>query len=187
MKNKNKLRKQSFRMTAIVAVITIGFVALSIMSCDGDGDGSGSDTNWNGVYTSVWGDPTEKTTVDLTTGTITGGRPIIEDYYYHKGDYDPNLKIENVTLGTIQTLPTTGTDIKHSGKWAYVYQGDDKIGFIYSWTMSAGGSMGYNETGYNLEIHYDKNNMSFPSPWPNPLDLDDLVDIGVHIDVEKDG
>ena len=104
--------------------------------------------------------------------------------------YDGNAVISDVTLGEVKTLPSTGTDLVHSGKWAYVFSGTDKIGLIYSWTMTMSG---WSETDYDLMISGDNNDIKLGTPWRSPdltaayvpLDLDDLVDIGIYIRAEK--
>ena len=162
---------------ALVAVIGFGFV-----SCGGDDSSSGGGTvNWNGEY-QTYG-TTNKTKVDITAKTITG-------VYDHKGGtWNGSTVISDVTIGSTTDFPPISGSISHSGKWAYVNIGTEKIGVIYTWVMSMSG---YKETNYKLLIgSTNKNDISLwtPSDGSNPrdaVDLSDVVSKGYYIDTRKE-
>ena len=176
---------KKFFIAGIVLILSLVFI-----SCGGGGTGTGGSsggTNWDGAYYPNM-DDIHKTTVNLNAKTITGGYENSSGSWVYKTD----LLITDVSLGTVNTLPVHDAGgLVHSGKWAYVYSGTDKIGLISQWIMSMSG---WSETDYDLTISGDEHDLHLGTPWSAPsltaayvpLDFTDLVDIGVFIDVEKE-
>ena len=168
------------KLFGIIALVAI--IGFSMVACDNDPEGSNPDsgTNWNGVYTYL---SDQLSTLDLNAGTITGGSDTTSSTY---GTYNADLVIENVSLGEVHTLPTiTDQYGSYSGKWAYVYRGDDKIGLIYSTNSSISAMVNY-------EIRIDKNSSMYGIPYytqpenqPENLDMSDVVDIQIWIAASK--
>ena len=165
-----KNTKELLRIIAMVAIIGFGFT-----SCGDGGDGSGSGDgggNWNGDYQHYG--TTNFTKIDLNAKTITG--------VYKRGNGYSNWAgsavISNVSIGSTSSFPSVSGNISHSGKWAYVFSGSKKIGVIYTWTMSTGGS--YSETDTTILIgSTNKSDISLwiPSDGTNPAAAVDLSDV----------
>ena len=159
-------------------------LGLAFIGCDNGTTNteSGGGTGWNGVYESNYDKSTDITTVDLTAKTITGG---YKTDTYPVYEYDGALIITDVILGTVNVLPNVPGGISHSGKWAYVFSESKKIGLIFTWTMTMAG---YNDTEHTLIISGDKSKMQLGTPWIGKveLDFDDLEDIGIYINADKE-
>jgi len=172
--------KRVFKILGIIALAAV--IGFGFVSCGGDdgGGGSGGKVNWNGEY-QTYG-TTNKTIVDFAAKTITG-------YYSEDYTWNGSAVISNVTLGSTSDFPTLSGSITHSGKWAYVNVGNEKIGIIYTWTMSMSG---YKETDYKLLIgSTNKNDISLwtPNDGSDPaaaVVLSDVVNKGYYLDTQKE-
>ena len=183
--------KNVFKVLGIIALVAV--IGFSMASCGGDdggnndggnnnnGSNNGGTPNWNGEY-QTYG-TTNKTKVDFAAKTITGV------YDSKDGTWNGSTVISNVTVGSTTDFPPTSGNITHSGKWAYVNVGSEKIGVIYTWVMSMSG---HKETDYKLLIgSTNKNDMSLwtPSDGSKPnaaVDLSDVVSKGYYIDTRKE-
>jgi hypothetical protein len=149
--------------------MTVLILSLGLIGC-ADPDDSSSSANWDGEYQVKY--TTNITKLDLKAKTITG--------LYKNNEWDGSAVISNVSVGDAADFPSLSGTINHSGKWAYVYSDSKKIGVIYTWTMSTGGS--YNETEISLLIGSNEKNdirLWVPSDGSRPNEKIDLSDVEI--------
>jgi hypothetical protein len=112
---------------AAVLVLALGFV---LAGCKTDAGGGGNSPDWYGTYED------DDLSITLTANSISG-------------EYD----ISNISIRETRDIPQSGEGIIFSVTWAYVFEGDTKIGVIWMETMSMSN---YSETEYSLTLGKDR-------------------------------
>ena len=183
---KNCIKTRIVSLVGIIALVAV--IGFSMAACGDDEIKPHSGTQWNGDYF-YWQSEDQKSVLNLTAKTITGGRDGTNSY----DTYDSDLLIENVSIGTVTTLPkVTSSGVDFVARWAYVYEGEDKIGVISSETATSPSynTSSYARSDYELYVGNDSSHFSYILNTPRwdgkiNVDLSDLVDIDVRIRATK--
>ncbi|MDR2747426.1 MAG: hypothetical protein LBB77_08285 [Treponema sp.] len=146
-----------------------------LIGCPTGSDDGGGSINFNGEYwedgySASLGTNSCKATLDLNAKTLTVTQEGTAS------SYTP-FTLNDVTISETTDV-SWGSSMRHDVTWAYVYNGSNKVGYVYRWTMTT--SNGYiAEISYGLHIGSQNIGGSGPTYYAaqgNPnLDLTDVV------------